>query len=152
MFLFFEFKPSNKKTKGRHRVRRRIPVESAEIDTRLVEKQEINSKLDLPTESADDRVKQMARGKKRGVPKMNLYGIEQNERDPLIKALRWMNPGDESILECIQAIKTNSPLPRWAVMFQAKLKVIGTKLALGNKIILTMPPSPTTLYNPNLNL
>ena len=132
-------KRSNSKSKAKPIKRRERSVQAPNVPMRLRQKQPINDSLDIPEDmSAENRVDALVKQSTRPTDTFNLYGQETNERDPLIKAIRWINPGTEKIMLCIRAMKSNSPLPPWAIMFRSKLKLIGKqKLALGSRLILT---------------
>ena len=92
-----------------------------------------NDRLETPHE----RVKSLQDKPKQSRKTLDIYDVGKTERHPLIKALRWQNPGDEKLLLAAQALKNGETLPSWARMFEGELRLFGgRKLALGNRRIL----------------
>ena len=57
-----------------------------------------------------------------------IAGFQRPDLEKGLRQLRWLNLGDEKIIETIRAIKSNNQLPSWAIMFQEDLTVTSNRL------------------------
>jgi hypothetical protein len=92
---------------------------------RPIPKSRSRGKLPNNDNSAQSRVNQIKVLK----PKTNKPIFEaQNEIPGMLKAIRWLNLGDEKINEAILYIRNRRLIPEWAVLFKDGLTVRGGKL------------------------